>query len=83
MIFELTADSAPISDLNINFGTEISGDFFETNSDILSPTVNRVLTFASQSSTSSYTSNFSIQTIDDELDESDGYVTFTLQSSGY
>ena len=78
VIFELTADSDPISDLNINFGTEISGDYFDTNSDTLSPTVNRVLTFASQSSTGSYTSSFTIQTIDDALDESDGYVTFTI-----
>ena len=78
--FSVQSDIIPSSEFDISFGTEFSGDFFGEDTAIFRSSGNLILSDFDFSEFNGHF-NISFDTVDDDVDESDGSVTYTIQSS--
>ena len=78
--FSIQADFIPSTDFDLSIGTEFSGDFFGEDTASIRTSGNLTLDDFDFSALNGHF-NISFDTVDDDVDESDGSVTYTLQSS--
>ena len=72
-VFSITVDPSPTAAFDLVINTTFTGDFFGTDSASIRSAGTLTLNNVTQSQ------DYNVQTVNDELDESNGSVTFTIQ----